>query len=128
MMLLDVFSRDTNSGKRGVWVYEVGTFPHFTDVAPGEVLVLPLDSHQYQTTRNHAHQHPVYPDVQQESLDGVYDRPEHPPPVQVQTVQYTPERPAVVEIQNEDNTEVDGQHEWFIHSNKQQLCSFLELK
>uniref|UniRef100_A0A673FUC2 Nidogen-1-like n=1 Tax=Sinocyclocheilus rhinocerous TaxID=307959 RepID=A0A673FUC2_9TELE len=30
-------AEQTNSGKRGVWVYEIGTFPHFTDVAPGEV-------------------------------------------------------------------------------------------
>uniref|UniRef100_A0A8C2CER8 Nidogen 1a n=1 Tax=Cyprinus carpio TaxID=7962 RepID=A0A8C2CER8_CYPCA len=97
----------TNSGKRGVWVYEIGTFPHFTDIAPGEVPELPLDSHQFQTPRKHSHQHPVYPDVQQENLDGVYDRPEHPPPIQVQTVQYRPERPAVVEIENEDNIEVD---------------------
>uniref|UniRef100_A0A671SMH8 Nidogen-1-like n=1 Tax=Sinocyclocheilus anshuiensis TaxID=1608454 RepID=A0A671SMH8_9TELE len=100
-------AEQTNSGKRGVWVYEIGTFPYFTDVAPGEVPDLPLDSHQYQTTRNPSHQHPVYPDVQQENLDGVYDRPEHPPPFQVQTVQYRPERPAVVEIENEDNIKVD---------------------
>uniref|UniRef100_A0A672P7P4 Nidogen 1 n=1 Tax=Sinocyclocheilus grahami TaxID=75366 RepID=A0A672P7P4_SINGR len=100
-------AEQTNSGKRGVWVYEIGTFPYFTDVAPGEVPDLPLDSHQYQSTRKPSHQHPVYPDVQQENLDGVYDRPEHPPPFQVQTVQYRPERPAVVEIENEDNIEVN---------------------
>uniref|UniRef100_A0A673GLC0 Nidogen-1-like n=1 Tax=Sinocyclocheilus rhinocerous TaxID=307959 RepID=A0A673GLC0_9TELE len=100
-------AEQTNSGKLGVWVYKIGTFPYFTDVAPGEVPDLPLDSHQYQSTRKPSHQHPVYPDVQQENLDGVYDRPEHPPPFQVQTVQYRPERLAVVEIENEDNIEVD---------------------
>uniref|UniRef100_A0A673GL17 Nidogen-1-like n=1 Tax=Sinocyclocheilus rhinocerous TaxID=307959 RepID=A0A673GL17_9TELE len=121
-------AEQTNSGKLGVWVYKIGTFPYFTDVAPGEVPDLPLDSHQYQSTRKPSHQHPVYPDVQQENLDGVYDRPEHPPPFQVQTVQYRPERLAVVEIENEDNIEVDGQHEWFIYLNNIQLCTVLELK
>uniref|UniRef100_A0A671RBF1 Nidogen-1-like n=1 Tax=Sinocyclocheilus anshuiensis TaxID=1608454 RepID=A0A671RBF1_9TELE len=84
-------AEQTNSGKRGVWVYEIGSFPHFTDVAPGEV-----------STGSHSHQHPVYPD-----LDVVYHRPEHPPPIQVHTVQFRPERPTVVEIENEDNIEVD---------------------
>uniref|UniRef100_A0A673FUX8 Nidogen-1-like n=1 Tax=Sinocyclocheilus rhinocerous TaxID=307959 RepID=A0A673FUX8_9TELE len=95
-------AEQTNSGKRGVWVYEIGTFPHFTDVAPGEVADFPLDSQQHRSTGSHSHQHPVYPD-----LDGVYHRPEHPPPIQVHTVQFRPERPTVVEIENEDNIEVE---------------------
>lgn len=127
-MLFNVFSRQTNSGKRGVWVYEIGTFPHFTDIAPGEVPDLPLDSDQRRNTGSQTHQYPVYPVVQQENLDGVYHQPEHPPPIQVHTVQFRPERPAVVEIENEDNIEVDGQHEWFIYLNNQQLCTFLEPK
>uniref|UniRef100_A0A8C1N0X7 Nidogen 1a n=1 Tax=Cyprinus carpio TaxID=7962 RepID=A0A8C1N0X7_CYPCA len=93
-------AEQTNSGKRGVWVYEIGTFPHFTDVAPGEVPDFPLDSHLHRSTGSHSHQHPVYPD-----LDEVYHRPEHPPPIQVHTVQFRPERPAVVEIENEENFE-----------------------
>uniref|UniRef100_A0A671RB95 Nidogen-1-like n=1 Tax=Sinocyclocheilus anshuiensis TaxID=1608454 RepID=A0A671RB95_9TELE len=74
-------AEQTNSGKRGVWVYEIGSFPHFTDVAPGEVPDFPLDSQQHRSTGSHSHQHPVYPD-----LDVVYHRPEHPPPIQVHTV------------------------------------------
>ncbi|XP_039593799.1 nidogen-1 [Polypterus senegalus] len=31
--------RLTNSGRQGVWVYEIGSFPFFTDIAPGEVSV-----------------------------------------------------------------------------------------
>lgn len=107
ILALNVFSRQTNSGRRGVWVYEIGTFPHFTDIAPGEVPDLPLDSH----TTTHNHQHQVYPDPRHENLDGVYHRPEHPPPLQVHTVQFTPQDPEVVEIENDDNIEVDGQHE-----------------
>ncbi|KAG9350557.1 hypothetical protein JZ751_026923 [Albula glossodonta] len=30
----------TNSGTRGVWVYEIGTYPFFTTVAPGQVMDL----------------------------------------------------------------------------------------
>ncbi|MEQ2258379.1 hypothetical protein XENORESO_017984 [Xenotaenia resolanae] len=30
-------AEETNSGMRGVWVYEIGTYPHFSNVAPGEV-------------------------------------------------------------------------------------------
>ncbi|XP_051503782.1 nidogen-1 isoform X1 [Myxocyprinus asiaticus] len=107
----------TNSGKRGVWVYEIGTSPHFTDVAPGEVPDLPLDSHQSRSTRTHNQQHQVrvYPDTQEvlyqhnqhKNLDGVYDRPEHPPPLQVKTIQFTPQDPQVVEIDNEDSIQVD---------------------
>ncbi|MBN3312842.1 NID1 protein, partial [Atractosteus spatula] len=33
----------TNSGKRGVWVYEIGTTPYFTNVAPGEVEEIPTE-------------------------------------------------------------------------------------
>uniref|UniRef100_A0A673FV08 Nidogen-1-like n=1 Tax=Sinocyclocheilus rhinocerous TaxID=307959 RepID=A0A673FV08_9TELE len=76
-------AEQTNSGKRGVWVYEIGTFPHFTDVAPGEVADFPLDSQQHRSTGSHSHQHPVH------------------------TVQFRPERPTVVEIENEDNIEVE---------------------
>ncbi|XP_005795282.1 nidogen-1 [Xiphophorus maculatus] len=34
----------TNSGMRGVWVYEIGTSPHFSNVAPGEVTDLPPEA------------------------------------------------------------------------------------
>ncbi|XP_067092581.1 nidogen-1 [Osmerus mordax] len=36
-------AEETNSGQRGVWVYEMGTSPYFTDVAPGEVTDLPTE-------------------------------------------------------------------------------------
>ncbi|KAK7149062.1 hypothetical protein R3I93_013158 [Phoxinus phoxinus] len=100
-------AEQTNSGKRGVWVFEIGTFPHFTNVAPGEVPDFPSDSHTSRTAGTHNQQVQVYPDIQQENLHGVYHHPEHPPPVQVHTVQFTPQDPQVVEIVNEDNIEVD---------------------
>ncbi|KAG7272553.1 hypothetical protein CRUP_004728 [Coryphaenoides rupestris] len=36
----------TNSGVRGVYVYEIGTSPYFTNVAPGEVTHLPAERAQ----------------------------------------------------------------------------------
>ncbi|KAK2896234.1 hypothetical protein Q8A67_010722 [Cirrhinus molitorella] len=42
----------TNSGKRGVWVYEIGAFPDFKG------------------HKNHIHQHPVSPDIQHKT-DGI---------------------------------------------------------
>lgn len=95
-----------------MWVYKIGAFPQFSEVTAGQVPDLPVDSHQYRGTGSHRHQHQVqvYPEDQgnsQDVRDGVYHRPEHPPPLQVETVQFTPE---VVEIENDDNIQVDGQH------------------
>uniref|UniRef100_A0A8C2WHH2 Nidogen 1 n=1 Tax=Cyclopterus lumpus TaxID=8103 RepID=A0A8C2WHH2_CYCLU len=37
-------AEETNSGHRGIWVYEIGTSPYFTNVAPGEVTDLPSEA------------------------------------------------------------------------------------
>lgn len=99
-------AEQTNSGKPGVWVYKIGAFPQFSDVTAGQVPDLPVESHQYRSTGSHRHQHQVqvYPEDQRNILDGVYRHPEHPPPLQVETVQFTPE---VVEIDSDDNIQVD---------------------
>nr|XP_055025430.1 nidogen-1 [Misgurnus anguillicaudatus] len=96
-------AEQTNSGKHGVWVYKIGAIPDFTDIVAGEVPDQPVDSHHYGGTTRHNHQYQVYPDEQH----GVYLRPEHPPPVQVETIQFTPEDPQVVEIENDDGIHVD---------------------
>ena len=41
--------RETNAGVRGVYVFEVGTSPLFSNVAPGEVLDLPAERPQEPT-------------------------------------------------------------------------------
>uniref|UniRef100_A0A4W6CIY4 Nidogen 1 n=1 Tax=Lates calcarifer TaxID=8187 RepID=A0A4W6CIY4_LATCA len=41
---LRALAEETNSGLRGVWVYEIGTSPYFTNVAPGEVTDLPTEA------------------------------------------------------------------------------------
>ncbi|XP_041108807.1 nidogen-1 [Polyodon spathula] len=35
--------QNSNAGKQGVWVYEIGTSPYFSDIAPGEVSTFPKD-------------------------------------------------------------------------------------
>ncbi|KAJ8250724.1 hypothetical protein COCON_G00226460 [Conger conger] len=36
-------SEQTNAGQQGVWVYEIGTTPYFSVIAPGEVTELPRE-------------------------------------------------------------------------------------
>uniref|UniRef100_A0A8C9XC92 Nidogen 1 n=1 Tax=Sander lucioperca TaxID=283035 RepID=A0A8C9XC92_SANLU len=61
--------RETNSGLRGIWVYEIGTSPYFTNVAPGEVTDLPTEAtpqgppEDYEEAANA--RRPVYNDGQQ---------------------------------------------------------------
>ncbi|TRY69843.1 hypothetical protein DNTS_012936 [Danionella cerebrum] len=91
----------TNSGRRGVWVYEIGTFPHFTSIAPGEVPDVPEETDSLNPLQHQQQHTVVFPDV---SLDGVYLRPEHPSPI---PVQFTPPDASVLEIENGDNFHVD---------------------
>ncbi|XP_015235084.1 PREDICTED: nidogen-1 [Cyprinodon variegatus] len=86
-------AEETNSGMRGVWVYEIGTSPHFSNVAPGEVTDLPTEaplsaaeSHRLQNSS------PNNPDAGQIEVL----------PVQYQLLQ--PQNPEVVEI---DDAEID---------------------
>ncbi|KAG7462833.1 hypothetical protein MATL_G00188960 [Megalops atlanticus] len=74
-------AEQTNSGKRGVWVYEIGTSPYFTAVAPGEVTELPAEAGQERVSYN----------VQEE----VVAAPERPggPVHQPQVVEYAPYEP-----------------------------------
>ncbi|KAM4607761.1 nidogen-1 [Polymixia lowei] len=70
-------SEETNSGLRGVWVYEIGTSPYFTNVAPGEVTGLPADGSQQRA-----------PEGYEESVD-----PQRPGYLGVQQVEYPPYEP-----------------------------------
>lgn len=119
MVALKVFSthkrdsyRETNSGLRGVWVYEIGTSPYFTNVAPGEVTDLPTEAtphgapHGYDDGTNA--RGPVYTDGQ---------KVEYPPyepeggQIQVHPVQYQPHQPSNPEVVVVDDTDinVDGE-------------------
>lgn len=104
--------RETNSGVRGVWVYEIGTSPYFTNVAPGEVNDLPTED----TLQGHSHgneeatnaRRVVYTDGQQV----------HYPPyesegaqIEVHPVQYQPHQPDNPEVLVVDDPDinVDGE-------------------
>lgn len=112
--------RKTNSGLRGVWVYEIGTSPYFTNVAPGEVSDLPAEA-----TPNGAPDgyddatdagRPVYTDGQQVRY------PPYEPEggqIEVHPVQYQPhqpENPEVVVVVDDTDINVDGE------STAERLC------
>uniref|UniRef100_A0AAY4CPH5 Nidogen 1a n=1 Tax=Denticeps clupeoides TaxID=299321 RepID=A0AAY4CPH5_9TELE len=85
----------TNSGKRGVWVYEIGTYPHFTYVVPGEVTDLPPeepDESSYSGQQQQVVEYPPYhPSPEDETAV------EHSLPIQ--TVQYQPHNPQILDVE-----------------------------
>lgn len=89
--------RETNSGLQGVWVYRIGTYPYFSKVEPGEVTDLPteaplpaVDSQQSILTSGQVFS---IPDAEQ---------------IQVNSVQYQPQNPEVVVIEDSE-INVDGE-------------------
>lgn len=104
-------AEQTNSGIRGVWVYEIGTSPYFTNVAPGEVPDLPTEATPqggpdgYDEAANA--RRPVYTDGQQV---------EYPPyeteggQIEIHPVQYQPhqpDHPEVLEVVDDTDINVD---------------------
>ncbi|XP_053292926.1 nidogen-1 [Pleuronectes platessa] len=99
---------ETNSGLRGVWVYEIGTSPYFTNVAPGEVTVLPTEAPVYAAPNRHEEdtdaRRPVYTNGQQ------VEYPTYEPEggqVQVHPVQYQPHQPQNPEVVVVDDTDIN---------------------
>ncbi|XP_071337229.1 nidogen-1 [Trachinotus anak] len=101
----------TNSGLRGVWVYEIGTSPYFTNVAPGEVPDLPNEDTPHVARDGYDEaadaRGPVYTDGQQV---------QYPPyeteggQIKVHPVQYQPhqpENPEVVVVVDDTDINVD---------------------
>ncbi|KAM9344791.1 nidogen-1 [Symphorus nematophorus] len=92
---------ETNSGLRGVYVFEIGTSPYFTNVAPGEVTDLPPE------------------DTPQGGTGGgrtVYDngqQVQYPPyesggaQIEVHPVQYQPHQPGNPEVVVVDDTDIN---------------------
>ncbi|XP_026165537.1 nidogen-1 [Mastacembelus armatus] len=98
----------TNSGLRGVWVYEIGTFPYFTNVAPGEVTDLPTEAtlqealHDQEEATNA--RRPVYTNGQ----EVVY--PPYVPgegQINVHPVQYQPHQPVNSEVVVVDDIDIN---------------------
>ncbi|XP_044070690.1 nidogen-1 [Siniperca chuatsi] len=99
-------AEETNSGLRGVWVYEIGTSPYFSNVAPGEVTDLPTEA---------APQGP--PEGYEETTDArrlVYtngQQVEYPPyegeQIEIHPVQYQPHQPENPEVVVVDDTDIN---------------------
>lgn len=84
-------AEQTNSGLRGVWVYEIGTSPYFTNVAPGEVTDLPTEA-----TLQEAGQQVEYPPYETEGG-----------PIEIHPVQYQPHQPDNPEVVVVDDTDIN---------------------
>ncbi|XP_037534042.1 nidogen-1 [Nematolebias whitei] len=82
---------ETNSGLRGVWVYEIGTYPYFSNVKPGEVTDLPTETPQQ-----------VFDSQQSVLTDEQFNVTPDAEQIQVHSVQYQPENPEVVVIDDSD--------------------------
>ncbi|XP_069001154.1 nidogen-1 [Embiotoca jacksoni] len=93
-------AEETNSGRRGVWVYEIGTSPYFTNVAPGEVTDLPTEATQHKGAEGNEEQRPVYPDGQVEYSPDAGQLEVHP-------VQYQPHQPGNPEVVVVDDTDIN---------------------
>ena len=98
-------------------MYEIGTSSQFTNIVPGEV-ALPQEaevrSQSYRVPTYSEGQlvvleHPPFQHSQQETLEGVYHKAEHPSPYQVHTGDFQHGNPHFVEIEEDDSIQVGGQ-------------------
>lgn len=93
---------------QGVWVYEIGTSPYFTNVAPGEVSHLPTEAPSQEVL-----------DPEEGEIDGGspdFDRgqqveyPTYEPEggqIQVHPVQYQPNQPGNPEVVVVEDTDIN---------------------
>uniref|UniRef100_A0A8C7Z3W8 Nidogen 1a n=1 Tax=Oryzias sinensis TaxID=183150 RepID=A0A8C7Z3W8_9TELE len=90
-------AEQTNSGQRGVWVYEIGTSPTFSDVSPGEVTDLPTEPPPFlaQTTE------PSWPLYTGEQVKN------DPEQIEIHSNQYQPLQPHDPEVVELDETEIN---------------------
>ncbi|XP_061600781.1 nidogen-1 isoform X2 [Cololabis saira] len=85
-------AEETNSGQQGVWVFEVGTSPYFSNVAPGEVSDLPTEAEPQAT---------MLADGQVKYIS--YD----PGQLEIHPVQYQPNRPQNPEVVELDDAVIN---------------------
>lgn len=87
---------------QGVWVYEIGTSPYFTNVAPGEVPHLPTEAPPQEVF-----------DAGEEEVDGGGQQVEYPTyqpdggQIQVHPVQYQPNQPGNPEVVVVEDTDIN---------------------
>lgn len=101
---------------QGVWVYEIGTSPYFTNVAPGEVPYLPTEAPLEETFDP---QEEEVEEEEEKEVDGGspgFDRgqqveyPTYEPDgdqIQVHPVQYQPGQPGNPEVLVVEDTDIN---------------------
>uniref|UniRef100_A0A8C7GRI2 Nidogen 1 n=2 Tax=Oncorhynchus kisutch TaxID=8019 RepID=A0A8C7GRI2_ONCKI len=146
-------SEETNSGRRGVWVYEIGTSPIFYSITPGQVTNLysepPQPSYSEPTQPSYPEPtQPSYPEPTQpsylEPTEPRYPEPNQPrypepvqpsylepvQPAQPQPPRYEPQTPQVVVVDEDDDLDVDvfAYNSETCASNRQKCSSFADCK
>uniref|UniRef100_A0A7N6F6Z0 Nidogen 1a n=1 Tax=Anabas testudineus TaxID=64144 RepID=A0A7N6F6Z0_ANATE len=123
-------AEETNSGLRGVWVYEIGTAPYFTNVAPGEVTDLPAEATSqgaadYNEESTEA-KRPLYINGQEAGYPQ-YDSDAGQ--IEVHPVQYQPENPEVVVVDQPDiNVDVFSYNFGTCANNRNKCSQFADCK
>ncbi|KAL6101612.1 nid1 [Pungitius sinensis] len=98
----------TNSGLQGLWVYEIGTSPYFTNVAPGEVTDLLTEATSEEATGGDE------VDTDARSIvysngQSVQDPPYEPEEAQIEVhpIQYQPHQPNNPQVLVVDDTDIN---------------------
>ncbi|MFT7806148.1 nidogen-1-like [Arapaima gigas] len=136
-------SEQTNSGKRGVWVFEIGTAPYFTSIAPGEVTALSPDNKSEDNTPSLV-RHSLYRGGQQvvqyphseTRPDDTHKGAQEPrrvvpsvEPVQYYQPGYQPEHPRVVVVEDDDiNVDVFSYNSETCANNRQKCSHFADCR
>uniref|UniRef100_A0A8C7GT18 Nidogen 1 n=1 Tax=Oncorhynchus kisutch TaxID=8019 RepID=A0A8C7GT18_ONCKI len=112
-------SEETNSGRRGVWVYEIGTSPIFYSITPGQVTNLSPEEGMAGGQMESVYPEPVQPSY----LEPVQ-------PAQPQPPRYEPQTPQVVVVDEDDDLDVDvfAYNSETCASNRQKCSSFADCK
>ncbi|XP_068183596.1 nidogen-1 [Antennarius striatus] len=98
-------AEETNSGQKGVWVYEIGTSPYFSNVAPGEVTELPTETTPLEDPEHDVDERGhVYTDGQQVEYPPYESEGEQ---IQLSPVQYQPHQPGNPEVVVVDDTDIN---------------------
>ncbi|XP_076020776.1 nidogen-1 isoform X1 [Genypterus blacodes] len=127
-------AEETNSGLRGVWVYEIGTYPFFSNVAPGEMTYLPPEDPQQGApdpgyveavdTWRSQEQQQEYPPFEPEGQILV-----HTAQFQPQQVDYHPLNPEVVVVDDGDiNVDVFSYNLGKCSNNRNKCSTFADCK
>uniref|UniRef100_A0A674E2W9 Nidogen 1 n=1 Tax=Salmo trutta TaxID=8032 RepID=A0A674E2W9_SALTR len=135
-------SEETNSGRRGVWVYEIGTSPIFSSITPGQVTNLSpeegiaggqMESVPEFPPRNTGEQQeiefPPYEHAEEEETPELeYLEPVQP--AQAKPPRYEPQTPQVVVVDEDDDLDVDvfAYNSETCSSNRQKCSSFADCK